>query len=168
MYLQQIQYGSGCETNPRTRRSAPRGESLCLSVFVMNAEILNNKLIGSPLCEAGTACDLLQNGAELMIDGGPIDVDSSGIFDTYLIRSKHISERAGEHAQRLAKSTKEFVEAIKSRNPKQLKTARIVSPDLGYFLIWFEPFSNELIGCCYLIKNNEVTEQAWNQMWNNT
>ncbi|MDP5144448.1 ribonuclease E inhibitor RraB, partial [Rheinheimera baltica] len=33
------QYGSGCETNPRTRRSAPRGESLCLCSLMISSKI---------------------------------------------------------------------------------------------------------------------------------
>ncbi|CAA0080001.1 Uncharacterised protein [Zhongshania aliphaticivorans] len=139
-----------------------------LGVFVMNAEIIKNKLKSSSLCEAGKAYELLASGSELVVDESVIDVASSGILETYRIRGKHISDRSGEHAQRLAKSTKELVDAIEFRDPKQLKTARIKSPGLGYFLIWFEPVSSELMGCCYLIKNNEVTEQAWSQMWDNT
>lgn len=134
----------------------------------MNAEISKKKLMSSSLCEADKAYELMQNGAELVFDETPIDVASSGILETYRIRVKHISEKSGEHAQRLARSTTEFVKSLESRSPKELKTAHVISPDLGSFLILVELHSNELMGCCYLIKNNEVTEQVWSQMWDNT
>jgi len=134
----------------------------------MNAETLIDRLAGSSLFEAAGAFELLQSGAELVVHDKPIDVAASGIVETYRIRGNHISDRAGEHAKRLAKTTIEFVRMIESRNPRDLKTARVVSPDLGYFLIWFEPVSEELIGCSYLIKNNEITGQAWSRMWDNT
>ncbi|MCA6065535.1 hypothetical protein [Thalassolituus marinus] len=135
---------------------------------MMNVEIIKSKLKSSSLCEAGKAYELLASGAELVVNESVIDVASSGILETYRIRAKNISDRSGEHAQRLTHSTLEFVQALESRNPKELKTAHVVSPDLGYFLIWVDPSSNDLIGCCYLIKNNEVTERAWSQMWDNT
>tara|TARA_Y100001933_G_C18694313_1_gene436324 strand:- start:50 stop:526 length:477 start_codon:yes stop_codon:yes gene_type:complete len=145
-----------------------RRKARALGVFLMNAEILKNKLIDSSLLEAEAALELLRNGAELMVDDTIIDVASSGILDTYKIRARHISKRDGVHAQRLAKTALEFVKAIEFRDPKELKTASVISPDLGRFLIWFEPLSGELIGCCYLIKNSEVTEETWNQIWDNT
>lgn len=134
----------------------------------MNAEIIKNKLRSSSLCEADKAYELLASGADLVVDESIIDVASFGILETYRIRSENISDRSGEHAQRLAHSIEEFVKALESRNPKELKTAHVISPDQGYFLIWVEPSNNDLIGCCYLIKNNEVTEQAWSQIWDNT
>lgn len=127
----------------------------------MIADTIKNKLKHSALCESQLALDVLQSGAELEIDDSLIDVATSGILETYRIRSEHISEKAGTHASRLAKSTIEFIRELESRNPKKLNTAQIKSSDQGRFLIWFEPESGDLVGCCYLIQSNEVSELGW-------
>ena len=133
-----------------------------------NVEILKNALHNSSLSEAVAVYDLIINGSDVIFDESVIDVTESGILVTYKIKAEHIFERAGEHAKRLAESTKEFVNAIETHNPQKLKTARVKSEGVGYFLIWYDPAVNNLIGCSFLIGNSEVSKAMWNHMWDNT
>ena len=134
----------------------------------MNVETIITILKNSALCESQLALEILLSGAELDIDDSVIDVATSGILETYRIRSSNISEKTGAHANRLAKSTIEFVRELEDRNPSQLKIAQIIPPDQGRFLIWYEPESGDLVGCCYVIQRNEVNEKMWRQMWGST
>lgn len=134
----------------------------------MDIEILKNKLLNSSMCEAKKAYDLLQCGTELEVFRGIIDVASSGLVETYRLRIALIKERTGKHAQGLTRSVSEFIYALESTQPKQLRNARLASPELGKYLIWFTPNTYDVMGCLYLIGENEVTEQEWHQIWNGT
>jgi hypothetical protein len=126
---------------------------------------LKQQLFQSTLAEANNAYNALIANAEIQLDAPVIQVASSGILATYTIRAERLAKQDAPHAQRLAISCNEFVNALTQQKPSQLYTLTIKPNGNGHFLVWYEPTTLTILGCAYLIANQAVPEAEWQQLW---
>ena len=128
-------------------------------------ESIQRVLFESSLTEVHSALEELRNGANLEIESHIGKAREELLSKTYEIRLKHLSSMSGDHAKRLIKSTTEFVDNLNLTDPEFVKTARIKVEPFGTYLIWFTPDTYNLLGCMYLVSENEVGSEKWKNMW---
>jgi hypothetical protein len=95
-------------------------------------------------------------------DFGPADV--ADLLRIYPARVEHLATLAGPHAEQLRASTTEFVANLGNVTGAEIGWIR--GPGPHQYLVVLSGPPTRVIGCMRVVSKLDVSEQAWDGLWN--
>jgi hypothetical protein len=109
-------------------------------------EELRTALLASKLVESELAATALSEGWQVERVSEP-NVVSEMSVTTFYLRAAHVKTLEGEHWQRLAASTEELAEKLRSAIGTAVECMKITGPEEHYFVVFRSAEGGHIFGC---------------------